>query len=213
MSRSVSRRLVLPLVCCLALAGGCQRSAPPPEDYGPVGDFSLTERNGEAVTQKDLLGKVWIASFVFTRCTGPCPQVSATMARLQSELAKEPDVRMVTFTVDPEHDDPGELKRYAEHFQADPKRWLFLTGKEDDVYRLLRQGFKVTAQQNKGEDRKPGAEVMHDARLVVVDRRGHLRGYFWGIRDTRDEDPERVFEDNLKRLKQTVTALVGEAPP
>jgi len=198
------------LVCCLCLAG-CQRSAPPP-DYGPVADFSLTERSKETVTQKDLLGKVWIASFVFTRCTGPCPQVSGTMARLQSELADQPDVRLVTFTVDPEHDDPNELTRYASHFQADPRRWLFLTGKEDDVYRLLREGFKVPVEQNKGEERRPGSEVMHSPRLVVVDRRGHLRGYFWGMRSTQSDNPEQEFEANLKSLRQTVAALEREAP-
>ncbi len=76
----------------------------------------------------DLLGKVWIASFVFTRCTAGCPQISTTMKRLQGDLSGYPDVRLVTFTVDPEHDDPGELSRYADAYGADPERWLFLTG-------------------------------------------------------------------------------------
>ena len=48
------------------------------------------------------------------------------MARLQSELAAEADLRFVTFTVDPARDDPGELRRYADHFHASPDRWLFL---------------------------------------------------------------------------------------
>src|SRR5205085_4395139 len=138
------RRHVLHLlaaaVVCLA---GCSERRQPPDDLGPVGEFALTERGGEVVRDADLRGKVWVASFVFTRCTGPCPQVTATVARLQSELADEPDLRLVTFTVDPECDGPDKLKSYAEHFRADPRRWLFLTGKEEDIHRLLRERFTL----------------------------------------------------------------------
>jgi cytochrome oxidase Cu insertion factor (SCO1/SenC/PrrC family) len=198
-----------------ALAGvvgvGCQRQNLEDDVLYPVGAFRLTERSGKTITEADLLGKVWVASFVFTRCTGPCPQVSGTMARLQDELKAEKDVRLVTFTVDPERDDPAELCTYASHFQADPERWLFLTGKQDDVYRLLREGFRVPVEQNQGEARQPGSEVMHSPRLVVVDRRGVIRGYFDGVRSTRADDPEQEFEDNFQRLRAKITALLREA--
>jgi protein SCO1 len=204
-------RVLALTLCLLGSLSGVSCSAPHEvDDFGSAGAFTLTERNGKTVTEADLQGKIWIASFVFTRCTGPCPQVSGTMARLQSELAGYPDVRLVTFTVDPDHDDPGELKRYASHFQADPERWLFLTGKQDDVYRLLDKGFHVAVEQNTGEVRKPGSEVMHSTRLVLIDKRGHIRGYFDGIRSTRSEDPETEFEANLKRLREKVAALVKE---
>src|SRR5688500_13074170 len=88
----------------------------------PLPDFKLTERSGKAVSKADLAGKVWVASFVFTRCSGPCPAVTATVARLHSELAGESGVRFVTFTVDPDRDDPGELKKYAERYRADAEK-------------------------------------------------------------------------------------------
>jgi cytochrome oxidase Cu insertion factor (SCO1/SenC/PrrC family) len=186
---------------------------PEPEIDDPVGDFSLTERSGKIVNRDDLLGKVWVASFVFTRCTGPCPQVTATMTRLQAQLASHGDaVRLVTFTVDPEHDDPGELRTYAEHFGADPQRWLFLTGKEADVYRLVREGFHLTAQKNAEAGADVGSAVLHDTRLAVVDRKGRIRGYYQGVVDPRDDDPVKEFEDNLERLKRKVEDLVREAP-
>ena len=198
--------LALPL-----LSAGCQ-TAPPPDDLGPVGSFTLTERNEKTVTQADLLGKVWIASFVFTRCTGPCPQVSGTMARLQSDFADQSDVRLVTFTVDPDRDDPKELERYAANFRAEPQRWLFLTGKEKEIHTLLREGFKVPVERRSGQDVKPGEEIMHSPRLVVVDRKGHIRGYFMGVRESLSEQPEKEFEENLKKLHQTVAILLREAP-
>src|SRR5579871_1495253 len=129
------------LVCLLA---GCGASARPgtdsmpsaPDLNYPVGHFALTERSGRTITEKDLQGSVWIASFVFTRCTGPCPQVTATVARLQNELKDEPNVRFVTFTVDPANDDMTKLREYAKHFNADDERWLFLTGEEAVIHKL-----------------------------------------------------------------------------
>src|SRR6516225_4720166 len=136
-------RIALSLLILLPLAGcsPAARTPPEPDISLPLSDFSLTERGGKTVTRDDLHGKVWVASFVFTRCSGPCPSVTATMARLQGELKDQPDVRLVTFTVDPERDQLTDLNQYADRFGADPKRWLFLTGKKDDVNRLLREGF------------------------------------------------------------------------
>src|SRR5947208_7031811 len=156
----MARFLLLVGVAGLVLVGGlsCRREGP--DGLGKVPAFELTERSGHTVSDATLRGKVWIASFVFTRCTGPCPQVSRTMERLQKELnlARRDDLRLVTFTVDPERDQPRELQDYAHHFQADPDKWLFLTGKKEEMHRLLREGFKVGVEEKPPEQRKPGDE-------------------------------------------------------
>src|SRR5215831_19819682 len=108
-----------------------------------VPDFALIERSGQAVTRADLLGKVWIASIIFTRCVEECPLVSNHMARLQATFAAEHDVRLVSFTVDPAYDTPEVLTRYAQSFAAQPQRWLFLTGDKATIYRLVREGFHL----------------------------------------------------------------------
>ena len=193
------------LIAHLAFAGtGCfPPPAPPSTDdhLYPVSDFSLTERSGQTIRKADLLGKVWVAAFVFTRCAGPCTQVSGVMARLQHELAHSKDVVLVSFSVDPEYDSPKVLSEYATKFGAEPNRWLFLTGKPDDVYRLIREGFKLTAQQNEGADRTPGNEVMHDTRLAVVDRDGEIRGYYQAT------EPEAVGQ-----LEEKIARLLSEKP-
>jgi protein SCO1 len=205
MSSLVFRRLIL---ACLLMLFVCGASVPP-DDLGEVGDFALTERSGRTVTKSDLLGKIWIASFEFTRCTAGCPQISATMQQLQTELARSPDVRLVTFTVDPQHDHPEELRVYAEHHHADPERWLFLTGEEKTIYRLLRQSFRVPVEKNK--DDEPGNAVLHSPKLVLVDRQGHIRGYFEGRADVNATDPEREQQINLRKLKAKVTELEHDA--
>lgn len=195
--------------CGAAVVTTARDPGPPDLDY-PVGAFSLTERSGRTVTEKDLAGKVWVGSFVFTRCAGPCPQVTAAVARLQAELpaAQYPDLRFVTFTVDPERDDPAELKKYAEHFRADPERWLFLTGDEATIHKLSHDRFKLAAGRKAGPDVKPGDEFEHGTRLAVVDKAGVIRGLYDGMRDERVQDAEQ-FEAGLARLKAKVKELAA----
>ncbi len=203
--------LAAPALAALLLAGclsSGKQPAPDLPDLYPVGNFSLTERTGRTVTRDDLLGKVWVASFVFTRCTGPCPQVTGTVARLQSELGDRDDVRLVTFTVDPDRDNPGELRQYADHFGADRDRWLFLTGPREEVYKLLREGFRVGVERNDARDVRPGQEVTHSTRLALVDRKGHVRAYF----DGRQVDDEGRPVDDVPKVKEAVEALLREAP-
>ncbi len=134
------------------------------------------------------------------------------MARLQKDFASEQDFRLVTFTVDPEHDTPEVLMKYATTYGAKPDRWLFLTGKEADVYKLLGERFHVGAQKNTGPDATPGAAVTHDTHLAVVDRRGRIRDYFSGKRDAEDEHADEDFAKEMDRLHQKIAALLREAP-
>jgi cytochrome oxidase Cu insertion factor (SCO1/SenC/PrrC family) len=193
---------------------GGSRSTPssePPDLDFPVGTFRLTERSGQTVTEQDLRGKVWVASFIFTRCTGPCPQVTSTMRRLQSELADEMQagrVKLVTFTVDPEHDDMRKLREYADGRGADPNNWLFLTGDEATIHKLLQEQFKQVAQRRTGPNVDPGTAFDHSPRLVVVDKEGVIRATYPGIRDESFPDAEATFEQGLSRLKDKVRELL-----
>jgi cytochrome oxidase Cu insertion factor (SCO1/SenC/PrrC family) len=177
----------------------------------PVGSFSLTERDGHTVTEKDLAGNVWIASFVFTRCMGNCPAVTATVRQLQSKLADVPDVMFVTFTVNGEHDTPAELKKYADRYQADAKRWLFLTGDEKTIRDLLQERFKQSAGDEPGKSLPElDALASHSTRLVVVDKKGVIRAMYDGMRNPNFPDAEERFSEGLQRLEAKVRQLARE---
>lgn len=191
------RRGVLMLAAACVL--GCGKAAPK-DRYGQVADFTLTERSGKQVQHADLHDKVWVAAFVFTRCAGPCTQISGSMARLQKELADEKDVVLVSFTVDPDYDTPEVLRDYAQRFGAEPDRWLFLTGKREAMHQLIRESFHLGVEKATGTP-QAGNEVVHSSRLAVVDRRGEIRGYY----DGKDEN-------DLARLKTKVAELVKEQP-
>jgi len=188
-------------VFCLALlAGGCGSSASLPDAVQfPVGDFSLTERSGQTVRRADLLGKTWVAAFIFTRCAGPCHQVSGTMAHLQHDLAGTRGVVLVSFTVDPEFDRPEVLRAYADRFKADPHDWLFLTGKQDEIHRLIVDSFHLGVQKNSGPGVEPGFAVEHSTKLALVDPAGQIRAYFDG-----------TAPEVLPKLERQITVLLWE---
>ena len=144
--------------------------------FGAVPDFTLTERTGRTLTLSDLRGKIWLADFIYTACKDTCPLESASMAQLQSDLASE-SFRLVSFSVDPERDTPAVLARYADLFHADPARWFFLTGKKTDVYRLVQEGFHLSAIPIDEPPHVEG-EVFHDAHFILVDGSAQIRGYY-----------------------------------
>src|SRR5437870_5729932 len=148
-----------------------------------IPDFALIERSGQSVTRADLLGKVWIASIIFTRCVEECPLVSNHMARLQATFATEPDIRLVSITVDPAYDTPEVLTRYAQSFAAQPQRWLFLTGDKAMIYRLVREGFRLgllDPQESEKSSAVPEAARMRQALwqlLTPASARAHDDGH------------------------------------
>jgi protein SCO1/2/putative membrane protein len=165
-----------------------------------IADFSLRDRSGQIVTRNDLLGKVWIASFILIPCPeGKCPQVTQTMEDLQELLPNRPDLLLVTFLVRPV-DSPGNVDSYAEKFNADPNRWLFLSGSQEDIDRVMRSCYLRGPKSEKG-----GTD--HSQRLVVIDREGKIRGWHDGLKE--QYVTEEQFEENLLKLRRKVAGLLA----
>jgi cytochrome oxidase Cu insertion factor (SCO1/SenC/PrrC family) len=199
-----------------------QPGAPPPEgtaetlaDYGPVPDFQLTASDGRLVTLTGLRGTVWLANFIYTECTETCPLQSLQVQRLQGEFAGARDLRFVSITVDPAHDTPAVLQRYAAGYGADPERWLFLTGPKPAIQALARDGFKLGVSDVSPAARSggpgwllgpgpafashgSGGLILHSSRLVLVDRQARIRAYH------RTDDP-----DSLARLRDNLRVLLA----
>jgi len=127
------------LALCLA---GCAPTPPLPV-LGQVPPLHLTSQTGEPFERNALNGHVWVADFIFTSCPGPCPRMSSQMRDIQSATADTPDVKLVSFTVDPAHDTPAVLAAYGKHFLAQPGRWYFLTGTQNRLNQIGRAGFKL----------------------------------------------------------------------
>ncbi len=176
---------------------------------GQAPAFRLTDQRGEPRSSQDLHGKVWLASFVYTSCPDVCPLITAWMARLRDRLSQEgllgARVRLVSFTVDPVRDTVPVLAGYARVYGGSPpSEWAFLTGPVAVVRSLVQRGFLLMVMDQSarasGEDEAPAAgpappgggyEVMHSARLVLVDGDGRIRAYYlWP-----EIDVDRVVAD------------------
>lgn len=179
-------RALTALVAALALLACGESSAGPgaTPDYstdsawvGPVlADFRMTASDGGEVTSAALRGAPFVLDFVFTTCTGPCPRMTESMARLQADLAQTP-VRLVSVSVDPETDTLEILAGYAAAHAADPERWHFLRGDEATVTALATSVLLPAARDAAAD---PGMRVAHSSRFVVVDGEGRVRGYYEG---------------------------------
>jgi protein SCO1/2 len=175
----------LPALLALAACGSGHRL----QSYGPVPDFELMSQTGGKVALADLKGKVWVADTVFTTCTGPCPMMSARMRRLALEFASVPNVRMVSFTVDPAHDTPEVLLEYSKHFPAAPNRWLFLTGQQSVLNRVSMDGLHLSHVDG---------SLDHSEEFVLVDANTVVRGFYFPF-----------DKDRLKQLTSDIRFLAG----
>ena len=164
--------------------------------YGRVPAFELINQDGQRFGSTQLLGKIWIADFIYTTCPGPCPMISSRMSELQKPLEKT-DVHLVSFSVDPTRDTPRILRGYAEKLQAEPDRWDFLTGSQSMIYSLSRNGFKLAISDGNEEKGIP----VHSTRMILVDRHGEIRGYY-----------DAAEADGMTRLLADTNHLLREQP-
>jgi protein SCO1/2 len=159
-------RWFAPLLC---LSIGCSHTSKLPT-YGVVPDFELTAQDGHPFhSASELKGKIWVADFIFTNCPGVCPRMTSQMHQVQQAVAKMPDVRLVSFTIDPARDTPEVLTAYAMLHHASPDRWRFLTGPIPTLNHLDRDVFLLG---------NVDSSLTHSTRFVLVDKQSHIRGFY-----------------------------------
>ena len=159
--------MVLPAMLALLLAA-CVPVKPLPV-LGQVPQFQLTLQTGAPFDSHALDGHIWVANFIYTTCDGPCPMMSHQMRGVQNSTATTPELKLVSFTVDPAHDTPPVLAEYAAHFKADPARWYFLTGEMARLNDLGLNAFKLNSVDG---------GLSHSTRFVLVDAKRRIRGYY-----------------------------------
>ena len=176
-------------------------SAAAPRVLATLPDFVLENERGESTDLVDLHGRVWVADFIFTRCAGTCPLMTRRMAELEKELAGNTtlrDVKLVSFSVDPEFDRPDVLRDYGRANDADPARWTFLTGTRDVVRALVRDGFKQPVADQ--DDAK--MPIVHSQNFLVIDRAGRVRGAY-----------DALTQEGRNDLHAMLSSVVAEPPP
>ena len=187
----------------VVVIGGWRLAGPPnrPLDLGEgprqLAAFELTERSGRTVAAEELAGRFLVVNFVYTSCSVSCLQVNRRMAEIQRLSADQPDVRLVSITLDPRTDSPAVLTKFASRFGADTNRWLFLTGDKPSVYGLLEASF-LRRDTNDLTNLAPGGFVGME-QISVVDPQGRVLAFFNGLHQETPADVLKLIAELRRR--------------
>lgn len=161
--------------------------------FTPVKAFHFTDQDSNAVTEKTVTGKVYVADFFFTSCPTICPKMKQQMLRVQEAFANEDGLVILSHSIDPERDSVGRLKNYADKLGVKSDKWHMLTGERDSIYGMARH-YMIAAQEDK---LAPGG-FAHSGAFLLVDRERFIRGIYDGT------SPEEV-DDLIKDIEWLLT--------
>jgi len=155
-----------------------------------IADFQLVTQNNVAITQNDVIGKVHVASFIYTRCAGICPAMVTQLAKVQKVINGR-DAVLVSYSVTPQDDTPAMLAAFGELRGIDPGRWKLVTGDPEQIYALARTSY--FADDGRLDAGKAATEqFLHTEKALLVDREGRLRGVY---NATLPHDIEKLISD------------------
>ena len=140
-----------------------------------IDNFSLINQNNQIVNNDSLRGNIYVANFFFTNCPNICPVMTKNMSYLQSNLKVYPNIKFVSYTVDPVNDTPERFLEYIKEMRRknvniDLKNWDFLTGEKDDIYKLAMSYFA-----NAKEDSIAPGGFLHSEYFILIDKEGQIR--------------------------------------
>ncbi|WP_018479127.1 SCO family protein [Pontibacter roseus] len=169
--------------------------------YHRIPDFAFINQDSQVVTSLTLQDKVYVTDFFFTTCPTICPKMKSQMLRVYEAFKDEPQLVLLSHTIDPAHDTVAVLRDYAERLQVSSDKWHFVTGEKDSIYDIALQ-YMVTAQEDQEE---PGGFV-HSGAFVLVDQNRHVRGIYDGTDpaqvDKLIRDIPALLDSNKKKKKK-----------
>ena len=162
--------------------------------YHKIADFSLTNQNGQTITNKDYENKIYVADFFFTTCQSICPVMTDHMVKIQDALISDTEVLLLSHTVTPKIDTVAQLKRYADKKGVNAKKWNLVTGKKQDIYKLARKSYLAVKEDGDGGP----YDMIHTENFVLIDKKKQIRGFYDGT------DPKAIDKllADISHLKQ-----------
>jgi protein SCO1/2 len=159
-----------------------------------VPSFAFVNQDNIALNSNFIKGKVWVINYFFTSCPTICPKMMAGMKLVQKAFPNDSQVRLISLTVDPYHDNPAKLKRYSTLKNIEVAQWQLGTGSKPDLYGFARHGLFITTTDGDGGV----GDFIHSDKVILIDRQDHIRGYYDG---TDPDDVKQLIKD-ISRLKK-----------
>jgi len=166
--------------------------------YHTIGSFKFVDQDSVEITEHTFDGKIYVADFFFTSCRTICPIMKTQMVRVYDSIERDPDVLLLSHTIDPEYDTVGKLHDFAERLGVKSSKWHFVTGNKDSIYHIAEKGYFATALEDKTEPEG----FIHSGAFLLIDKEKRIRGKYDG---TKEEDVNRLLED-IRRLKEEYKA-------
>lgn len=161
--------------------------------YHTIANFSFLDQDSAIVTNATYNGKIYVADFFFTSCRTICPIMKTQMLRVYDSIQNDPDVLLLSHTIDPEYDTVGLLRDYAGRLGVKSSKWHFVTGEKEEIYKLAQTSYFSTAL----EDTTEPDGFIHSGAFLLIDKQRRIRGKYDG---TKEEDVNRLLGD-IQRLK------------
>jgi|CXWL01.1.fsa_nt_gi protein SCO1/2 len=162
-----------------------------------VQPFSFTNQDGQPVTERDVAGKVYVAEYFFTHCDGICPVMNNNMRRVYEQFKNDTNFLILSHTCDPERDSVMQMKYYADSMGVDTKRWVFLTGRKDSLYRTARVSYTIDDPANSLKSIED--QFIHSQFWALVDKKGGVKKIYDGLKES---EVEQIIQKIKKLLKQ-----------
>ena len=150
--------------------------------YHQIPDFEFINQDSVKITQKDFVGKIYVADFFFTTCPTICPKMKTQMLRIYNKFKDNPKVAILSHTIDPRHDTPAVLKEFSKNLGIQNSMWQMVTGDKAKIYEIGQKSYMVSATD---DPTQPGG-IVHSGAFILVDKNRHIRGIYDGT------EPERV---------------------
>ncbi|QWX83842.1 SCO family protein [Cellulophaga sp. HaHaR_3_176] len=163
--------------------------------YHTIADFSLTNQNGETITNKTYENKIYVADFFFTTCPTICPIMTDNMATIQKAILNDDDVMLLSHSVTPIIDSVAQLKKYALEKGVNDAKWNLVTGDKKQIYELARKSYMAVKTDGDGGP----FDMIHTENFMLVDKNRRIRGTYDG---TNPEEIQKLLAD-LKILKES----------
>jgi protein SCO1/2 len=162
--------------------------------YHTIAPFSFVDQDSSIITNDTFSDKIYVADFFFTTCRTICPIMKTQMLRVYEATSEMPDVLILSHTIDPEYDTVALLHDFANRLGVESKRWHFVTGVKDTIYKIAQTSYFATAMDDKTE---PDGFI-HSGAFLLIDKKQRIRGKYDG---TKEEDVNRLIVD-IKRLRR-----------
>jgi protein SCO1/2 len=159
--------------------------------YQTIPAIKYINQYGDSISDKNLDGNIYVADFFFTTCPSICPIMQRNMLNVYNAFKDSAGFKIVSYTIDPQHDSVPVLKKYADKLGVSGNTWWLLQGRKDETYQIAKS-YLVSVQE-----KNPAGEYIHDGFFILIDKKKRIRGTYDG---TNLDEVKKLIED-IKILK------------